>query len=56
MTPARYLISTTQLTELSQLYTSLGLLRKRNFLERRETVVSSRDVHMTFSIHAEHPP
>ena len=56
MTPAHDLISATQLTELSQLHTSSGLLRKRNFSKRWETEVSLRDVHMTSFIPAEHPP
>ena len=48
--------SLTQLTELSQLYTSSGFLQKRNFLERQETKMSLCDVHVTFFVHAEHPP
>ena len=56
MTPARDLISSTLLTELSQLHISLGILQKRNFLERQKTKVSSRDVHVTFFVHAEHSP
>ena len=45
-----------QLTELSQLQTSLGFFQKRNFLERWETKLSSHDVHVTFFIHVEHFP
>ena len=56
MTSVRDLISSTQLTELTQLHTSSGFLQKRNFLERQGTKVSSRDVHVTSSDHAEHPP
>ena len=56
VTPAHDLISSTQLTDLSQLQISSRLLRKRNFLERQRTEVSSRDVHVTSSAHAEYPP
>ena len=48
--------SLTQLTELSQLHTSLGFLQKRNFLERQETEVSSYDVYVTSFVHAKHFP
>ena len=54
MTPAHDLISSTQLTELSQLHISSGFLQKRNFLERWGTEVSSHDVHVTSSVHAEY--
>ena len=46
----------TQLMELSRLYTFLGFFQKRNFLERQETKVSSREIHMTFFVYVEHPP
>ena len=39
--------------EWSQLYTFSGFLQERNFLERSETEVLSRDVHMTSFVHAE---
>ena len=42
--------------ELSQLHTSLGFLQKRNFLEHQGTKVSSRNIHMTSSVHAKHSP
>ena len=42
--------------ELSQLHTSLGFLQKRNILERQKTELSSLDVHVTFSVYAEHSP
>ena len=48
--------SLTQLTELSWLHTSSKFLWKRNFLERQETQVLSRNVHVTFSVYAEHSP
>ena len=56
MTPARDLISSIQLTELNQLYTSSGFLQKRNFLEHWGIEVSSCDVYVTSYVHAEHPP
>ena len=46
--------SSIQLTELSQLNTSSGFLQKPKFLKRQGTKVLSRDVHVTFSVHAEH--
>ena len=46
-------LSLTQPTELSQLYTLWRFLQKRNFLERWKTKVSSRDIHVTFFVHAE---
>ena len=49
-------LNSTQLKELSPLNTSSGFLQKRNFSERWGTEMSSRDVHMTFFVHAEHPP
>ena len=54
MTPADDLISLTQFTKLSQLHTFSRFFWKRNFLKRRGTEVSSRDVHLTFCVHAEH--
>ena len=46
--------SSTQLMELSQLNTSSGFLQKCKFLERQGTNMSSRDIHVTSSIHSEH--
>ena len=54
MTPTRDPISLTQLTEVSQLHTSLGFLQKCNFSECRRTEVSSRDVYVTSFVHAKH--
>ena len=48
MTFVHDLIHLTQLTELSQLYTFLEFLQKRNFLEHQETEVSSRDIYVIF--------
>ena len=56
MTSARDLISSTQLTKLDQFHTSSGFLQKCNFLKRWEIKVSSRDVHVTFSVHADYSP
>ena len=57
MTFAHQLIQLkTQLTELSQLHLSLGFLQKCKFLERQGTEMSSRDIHVTFFVHAKHPP
>ena len=50
------LFNLTQITKLGQLHISLGFFQKHKFLEYQKTEVLLRDIRMTFSIYAKHPP